>query len=198
MSLSIEQPCLTPTQLNALFDILTHNETFHEVRDLRFELPISRFGLPITPTEPGPSPFPLLQLVISKFVGRGILTESGWADWLAMVKRLCAANLSDSYDKGFLGLRKHSAAGFAASVESLARGVLARPPRDPQVNLARLNTKQYDRMKAEELEQAWDDTVQGMLYGDLLDRVFEAVKVSPDVDDVPPVTRAALDYFMIW
>lgn len=198
MASNEKDPSLTPTQLNALFDILTHTETFSEVRGLRYEAPVSCFGPPLTPLHAGTSPFPLLQLLMSKFIGQSLYSEAGWADWLAMVQRLCAANLSDSYDKAFLGLRKHAATGIAAALESVARGVLAGAPRDPHVKLALLNTKRYDKHSAEQLEQAWDDAVQGMLYGDLLDRVFDAVEASPDINDMPTVARTALDYFMIW
>lgn len=190
---------LTATQLNALFDILTHTEAFREVRDMRYESNIAQFGPPFTPLHQGAKPaFPLLQLVVSKFVGAGLFTEQGWADQCSLLQRLCSANLSESYDKGFMGLRKNAAAGLAAGAESVARGVLAGVPRDPDLKLALLNTRQYDQGNAQQLEQAWDEAVQGMLYGDLLDRVFDAVKVSSDLDDVPQVARAALEYFMIW
>lgn len=194
---SNNEAALTAPQLNALFDILTHNETFHEIREMRYEANVARFGPPFTPPQQGPSPFPMLQLMASKFIGRSVFTEQGWADLLTMAQRLCTANLSDSYDKGTMGLRKQGAAGMSSGLESVARGVLAGAPRNPNVNFATLNTKQYDRKNAAHLEQAWEDAVQGMLYGDLLDRVFEAVQKSPDLDDVPPVARAALDYLMV-
>lgn len=189
------QATLTTPQLNALFDILTHTETFTEVRDLRHESAVPRFGLPFT-TTPSPSPFPLLQLIASKFIGRSILSDEGWAAIVSLVQRLCAANLSDSYDKGFVGLRKNAATGLAATAESLVRGVLAGAPRRDGAGLP-TESRAYDHRSAEQLEMAWDDAVQGMVYGDLLERVFNAVKASPDLERVPAVGRGALEYFII-
>lgn len=189
---------LTPVQLEALFDILTHTEAFNEIRDMRYEQNIGNFGPPFTPLQNGAQPaFPLLQLIVSKFIESGLYTEQGWADMCTMLQRLCAANLSDSYDKGFLGLRKNAAAGLSAGVETIARAVLAGIPRDPAVNLETLSTKQYDRSSSQQLEQAFLDAAQGILYGDLLDRLFQAAKASPNVDDLPPVAKAALDFLLV-
>lgn len=198
-----QQLSLTPAELEALFDILTHAETFHEIRDLRYEANVARFGPPATPLaqNPGLSAFPLLQKIVSTVVSPGFLTPEGWQNLLSLIQRLGVANLSDSYDKGFLGLRKTAATGLAANLESVARGFLAGRPRNPSVDLAALHEKtsqMYDRGDAEQLEKAWDDTVQGMLYGDLLDRIFDTVEATPELDAVPPVARAALDYFLMW
>lgn len=189
---------LDPVQLNALFEILTHAESFSEVRDARNEADIANFGPPVTPAIRGVAPaFPVAQLVMSKFVGQGLFSDAGWADHCTMIQRLCAANLSDSYDKGFFGLRKNFATGLASGLESVVRGVLAGVPRDPNVNLEQLATKKYDIKDAGQLMQAWDDAVQGFLYGDLADRVFRVIEKTSDMDALPPVATAALEYVLI-
>lgn len=193
-----QEQSLTPFQLEALFNILTHAQSSSEVRDLRYETLMPQFGPPVTPALVGPSAFPLMQNITNTFVPPNILSESGWRNQLTMFQRLGAANLSDSYDKGFFGLRKNAAAGLSTLLESLARGLLAGLPRNPNVDLATLHTKPYNKQDAKQLEQAWDDAVQGMVYGGLLDQVFDAVKASPELDFVPPVATAALDYYLIW
>lgn len=189
---------LNPVQLNALFEILTHAECFSEVRDARNENDIANFGPPMTAAIRGvPPAFPVVQFIVSKFVGKGLFSDAGWADQCAMVQRLCAANLSDSYDKGFFGLRKNFATGLSSGLESVARGVLAGAPRDPKVDLGQLATKKYDTKDAGQLIQAWDDAVQGFLYGDLADRVFRTLEKTSDLDALPPVATATLEYVMI-
>lgn len=193
-----QQLSLTPAELEALFNILTHAQTFAEVRDLRYEQNLSRFGPPITPAGAGPTPFPLLQQLTAAILSPTLFTPQGWADQIMLGQRLASANLSDSYDKGFVGLRKDAATGWSAGLESVVRGLLVGRARDPSVDLATLHTQTYNRNDARALEHAWDDCVQGLLYGDLLDRLFDAVKTTPELDDVPPVARAALDYFLVW
>lgn len=188
---------LTPVQLNALFDILTHAETFNEIRDMRFENNIGNFGPPFTPLTGTQSALPLLQLICSSFLDASLYTEQGWADMSTMLQRLCAANLSDSYDKGFMGLRKNASAGISAGVETIARAVLAGVPKNPDVNLESLATKQYDRTNGEQLETAFQDATQGILYGDLLDRLFKAAKASGNIEDLPSVAKAALDFGLV-
>lgn len=192
------QPGLTPAELEALFNILTHAQTWDEVRDLRYEQNLAKFGPPFTPANGGASPFPLLQQLTATMLSPTLFTPEGWAGQMALGQRLAAVNLSDSYDKGFVGLRKEAATGWAAGLESVLRGLLVGRARDPTVDLATLHTKTYDRSDAKAVEQAWDDCVQGLLYGDLLDRLFDNVKTSASLDDVPPVARAALDYLMVW
>lgn len=193
-----QQLPLTPAELEALLNILTHSQTFDEVRGLRYEANMGRFGPPATPASAGPTPFPLLQQLTANVVSPNLFTPQGWANQMSLGQRLAAANLSDSYDKGFVGMRKDMATGLAATVESVTRGFLVGRSRDPSVNLATLKNQTYDRSDASVLEHAWDDAVQGMMYGDLLDRVFDCVKQTPELDDVPPVCKAALDYFLVW
>lgn len=193
-----QQLSLTPAELEALFNILTHFQTFDEFRNLRYEDNMSRFGPPATPASGGPTPFPLLQQLTSAVVSPTLFTPEGWAAQIGLGARLASANLSDSYDKGFSGLRKNASTGMSAGLESVARGFLVGRSRDPAVNLATLKNEKYDRSDARSLEHAWDDCVQGLMYGDLLDRIFDAVKATPELDDVPPVAKAALDYFLVW
>lgn len=195
---SQQQLPLDPAELEALLNILTHTQIFDEVRDLRYEANMGRFGPPATPASASPTPFPLLQQVIAAVISPTLFTPEGWANQISLGQRVAAANLSDSYDKGFVGMRKDAATGLAATLESVARGFLVGRSRDPSVNLATLKSQKYERSDARALEHAWNDAVQGMMYSDLLDRVFDCVKQTPELDDVPPVCRAALDYFLVW
>lgn len=188
---------LTPAELEALFNILTHYQTFEEIRGFRYEANVPQFGVPFT-TGGGPSQFPLLQKMMGSVVSPTLFTPEGWQNQVLLMQRMAAANLSDSYDKGFVGLRKEMATGLAATLESVTRGFLAGRRQDPSINLASLSTQAYDTTDAAQLEKGWEHTVQGLMYGDLLDRVFDAVKASPELSDVPPVMRAALNYFQIW
>lgn len=193
-----QQLSLSPAELEALFNILTHAQVFDEVRNLRYEDNMGRFGPPLTSASAGATPFPLIQRIAAVVVSPTLYSAEGWADLLQLGQRLCAANLSDSYDKGYVGLRKNAATGLAAILESVARGFLVGQGRDSSVNLATLKDQKYNRSDAKDLEKGWEDAVQGMLYGDLLDRVFDQVKTTPELGDLPPVAKTALDYLLIW
>jgi hypothetical protein len=131
---------------------------------------------------------------MSEFVAREFLSEETWTVFTGVWERLAAINLSESYEKGTMGLRKSGSTAASASLESIVRGVLAGAPR---VQDYQSTNKSYNRGDARQLEQAWDDAVQEMVYGDLLSRIFAMIKKSGDIQDLPPVAIAALDYMII-
>ena len=58
---------LTPEQTNALFDILTHRETYAEIEDFKVPGAIHKYGPPFQ-DDKSTSTSPVLQLLLSKFV----------------------------------------------------------------------------------------------------------------------------------
>ncbi|KAH8901469.1 hypothetical protein GQ53DRAFT_611250, partial [Thozetella sp. PMI_491] len=186
---------LDPVQLQALLDVLTHYQSYAEFQHLRNPDAVKCFGPPFTgSTGGGPTPYPVLQLLAEKFMQRELLSDSMWSNMAAALQRLSAANLSDSYDKGIMGLRKSGATAMSAMVESLARGVLAGKARADHPRQA---GGRYNHSKADDLERAWDDAVDGMMHGNLLDEVFDSVIKSGNIDDLPPVARAALELVIV-
>jgi hypothetical protein len=195
MPSAVSSLSLQPEQLYALYNILTHHETYAEVQDFKYEDSVGNFGLPLTMTTGGgPTPYPVLQMLAEKLWDRSILSDSLWANITAMLQRLAAANLSDSYDKGFMGLRKSAATAWSASLESVIRGMLSGKP---STGAEKPVFRAYNHSKASDVEQAWEDAVQGMLYGDLLDRIFGSVAASPDMNDIPTEARAALELVIV-
>lgn len=185
---------LEAAELEALLEVLTHHATFAEIQDMKYENLVENFGPPLTSfNESKPTAFPLFQGITEKFVPRDALTEEAWTSLAGLWQRLAAINLSDSYDKGIMGLRKSGATAASASVESIVRGALTGAPKRGLSSEKRT----YDRKDAQHLEQAWDDAVEEMVYGDLLSRVVESIKTSPNIEDIPPVASAALDLLII-
>ncbi|KAM4066359.1 PX-associated domain-containing protein [Hirsutella rhossiliensis] len=219
-----EEP-LTPGQLDVLLDILTHHETYAQIEDCKQSELVARWGYPFADAKGGaalaPSleqlsldddngrglkrmemPSPLLQTMLVQFVlplpGVRNLPGEWWSVRAhGLVKRLADAELSESYDKGALGTRKTLATGTGAVLEMVARGVLGGLPRGPAPAVGRGLDGHYDHGRAEDLERAWDDIVQGLVYGDVVDSLFDHLAKTPDVEGHSPAAGASVDYIVM-
>ena len=171
---------LTATQSAALLDILTHHEVYAEIEEFKSPGAIKRYGPPFQ-DDKSKSATPVLQALVSKFVLklpglRDIKTEF-WTTQIAnLIQDLSQAELSESYDKGILGVRKTLATAISALVEYPARGSLGGfPKRDFE------RSAQYDVSNADDVMKAWQDSLQAMIYGDLID---ELIKRAGETDDL--------------
>ncbi|KAG5961184.1 hypothetical protein E4U58_004381 [Claviceps cyperi] len=265
---------LSPAQTTALFDILTHHETYREITAFRFPNAITRFGYPFEEdaatstagTGVGASAktaglglcgldgggardfdvdredqnknrqqrsqsqkdhkdqqnhrnqsrepsAPLLQSLLTRLLlpmpGLSDLPPAFWTSRLqTLLARLGQANLSESYDKGALGTRKVLATGCSALLEMLARGLLGGLPcgegtsRDEGLGLgsgpgteagvkADENEKQYDLNKADDLERAWGNVLQELVYGDMADQLFDHFGRGDDLETLSPMVEAS-------
>ena len=187
---------LSPAQAHALFDILTHAETYAEIQQFRSPSAINNYGPPFQ--APGTtSSSPLLATMLRKFVlnlpALRDISPSFWTDKVRpIIERFGSAELSESYDKGAIGARKTLATAVSAILEHPARGYLGgirrrEIPRD----------QEWDLEKPEDVLLAWDCFVQDMVYGDRIDELFENAARTDKLEDHPPLVKAAHRYILV-
>ncbi|KAF4458189.1 hypothetical protein F53441_40 [Fusarium austroafricanum] len=241
---------LAPEQVHALFDILTHHETYAEIQGFKYPDAVTGYGYPFTRTtvepqttqsappstgwrswagtpsnsrpgtpKPGaakdvkesvsdgdddkePSTSPILQTMLSRFVlklpGVRDLPREFWSVRVqGLLVRLGEAELSESYDKGALGTRKVLATGSSGLVEMISRGVLGGVKRTNRPEKSSDKKVEYDRTKAADLVKAWDDVVEGLVYGGLADEMFDHFSKTSDLESHSHVIGAAAEYAII-
>jgi hypothetical protein len=193
----MSSPTLSPAQVHALFDILTHYETYAEIQNFQWPQAIHEYGPPFKMAPDATPTSPLLQILLNKFVmklpGLKSMSKDFWDVKIAtIVEKLGAAELSQSYDKGTLGTRKTLATAVSAVLEYVARGTLGGYPKH-DVDKER----EYDLTKAEDILQGWDDFVQQIIYGDMIDELLEKVKQTDNLKDQPTVVQAAHEYINV-
>jgi hypothetical protein len=253
---------LTPEQTHALFDILTHHETYAEIEGFKSPQAVTSYGFPFatitvavppqqsgwktwssTPVSPatsrpvtprartpvsffrstakskaletegetqnednsGPSTSPLLQMLLSNFViglpGMKDLPRDFWSVRIqGLLVRFGEADLSESYDKGAMGTRKMLSTGSSGLIEMVARGALGGvkrkyPPKTKDGDV-KTNNK-YDLAKAEDITRAWDDIIEDLVYGDLVDKMFDYFGETDDLEAYSPAIKAAAQYAII-
>ena len=119
---------LSSEQSDALFDLLTHRATYQEIEDFKFPGAIYKYGPPFQ-DDTKTSSSPILQMLLSKFVlklpGLRDVSPEFWTVRVEdLIQELAQAELSESYDKGLLGIRKTLATAISALIEYPARGCL--------------------------------------------------------------------------
>ena len=188
---------LSPAQLHALYDILTHHQSYEEIAALKSPKTIANFGSPLQDNATELPSSPLIQALLKRFV----LVLPGLRDvpptfWHQRVEPLFAAladsDLSESYDKGSIGTRRTLATASAAMLEYCARGSLGGYPKR-EVS----GDRNYDANNPEDVYQAWDDFLQQIVYGDLLDRMFEKVATTDQLTDHEPLVQATHEYVFV-
>ncbi|KAL9024788.1 MAG: hypothetical protein Q9196_006258 [Gyalolechia fulgens] len=188
---------LSSTQLHALFDILTSHVTLTEIESLKLSKTVAAFGPPLQPSLNDESSSPLLLVLLQSFVldlpGLRAVTPHFWTDSIRqLATALDDANLSESYDKGSIGIRRTLSTATASIVESVARGRLGGYPRQPVKENAN-----YDQADPEHVIRAWDDFLQRIIYGDLLDKMFTKTATTDKLADHESVVQAAHQYALI-
>jgi hypothetical protein len=198
---------LTSAQLHALFDILTHYETYAEVERFKEPVTISEYGYPFARRTPEPDGAPsyaavptapllagVLRGILLPFPGVRDLPAEFWhVRFQGVLQKLSEAELSESYDKGVLGTRKTLATAASAIHETVSRGILGGVADGPSRNLH----GEYDRSKAENLVRAWDDVVHELVHGSLVDEIFACAAEKPNLEEHSPGVRAAADYIIL-
>jgi hypothetical protein len=188
---------LSPQRAHALFDLLTHHETYFECT--RFNSPdaIDDYGPPFDSKDSGPSTSPILQTLNYRFVltlpGFRNVSAKFWQNIQQLMKKLAAANLSESYDHGGLGLRRSLATGCAALLEYPARGCFGGLKKD----LSNANRTDYDYNDPDDISEAWSDFLQQVVYADTIDRLFEAVAATDSLSEHEPMVQAAHEYILV-
>lgn len=187
---------LTPEQSAALFDILSHHETYAEIEDFKIPGAIHKYGPPFQ-DDTSTTMSPVLQMLLSKFVlklpGLRDVSPEFWKVQVAdMIQELSEAELSESYDKGVLGIRKTLATAISALIEYPARGCLGGfPQRDFQ------RSKKYDASSPEDVLQSWQDCLQAIIYGDLLDEIFDKTAETDDLTQHDTLVQGMHEYIIV-
>jgi hypothetical protein len=198
---------LTPSQLHALFDILTHHETYAEVESFKHPGTISEYGYPFARRSPDSTSAPsyaahsaapllagVLRSIVLPFPGVRDLPPPFWhVRFQGILEKLAEAELSESYDKGVLGTRKTLATAASAIHEAVSRGYLGGVENRPNRNLH----GEYDRSKAQDLVRAWDDGVQELVYGNLIQELFTCAAEKQSLEEHSPGVQAAADYIIL-
>ncbi|KAL8792218.1 MAG: hypothetical protein Q9195_005174 [Heterodermia aff. obscurata] len=188
---------ISSTRLYALFDILTHHEAYSETQSLKDLNTITHFGHPLQDKSDQPSA-PLIQALIERF----LVVLPGLRDvpkdfWQSRIKELFSAlaraDLSESYDKGSIGIRKTLATACAAIVEFCARGSLGGYRRREPTKAKQT----YDLANPEDVAKAWDDFLQQIVYGDFIDRFFAKAATTDQLTDHEPLFQATHEYMLI-
>ncbi|KAK4508633.1 hypothetical protein PRZ48_002372 [Zasmidium cellare] len=187
---------LTPEQSRALFDILTHHETYKEIQDFKFPGAIYSYGPPFQ-DDVNSSQSPILQSLLAKFIlklpGLRDVSEDFWRGRVEnLIQDLADAELSESYDKGILGIRKTLATAIAALIEYPARGALGGFPKQPIDH-----DRKYDVSNPDDILQSWRDCIQEIVYGDLIDLLFAKAAETDNLDTHPPVVQAMHEFLVV-
>ncbi|EXJ54384.1 hypothetical protein A1O7_09723 [Cladophialophora yegresii CBS 114405] len=187
---------LSPSQTAALLDILTHYDTYAQIREFRRPGSLARYGPPFTAHKDTPSSSPALQALVSRYLlnlpGLNNLPEKWWTvQCHDIIENLEKANLSESYDKGVIGSRKTLATAISALIEYPVRGTFAGFPRIKD------HDEHYDLTNAEDLRRAFRDFLQESVYGDILDRMVEKTATTDNLGDHPQLTKAVHEFVLV-
>ena len=190
---------LTVSQAYALFDILTHHQAHEEVNALGDPNTIAKFGIPLkdqnaSAEEPSA---PLIQILIRWFIldlpGLRDVSPDFWHRKIhQLFSALAAADLSESYDKGSIGIRKTLATAIAAMMEYCARGTLGGFVKG-HVDEA----KNYDHTNVDDIVVAWDAFLQQLVHGDLLKRMFDKAEQTDKLIDHESLVQATHEYIFV-
>lgn len=190
---------LSPAQTHALFDVLIHHQLYAEIEAFKYPNAIDQYGFPFRKADGVQTTAPLLQNMLNKFVLRlpGVrnVVLNFWQDKVrALVAKLGEAELSESYDKGAIGARKALATAISSLLEYVARGMLGGyPMRGAKVG----QRKEYDTSVPEDILEAWDDGMRELIYGNLLDELFDTVAVTGKLEEHSSVVKAAHEYILL-
>lgn len=190
---------LTSAQTHALFDILIHHQIYSEIEAFKYPNAIEQYGYPFRKADGVQTTSPLLQNMLNKFAlrlpGLKNVALDFWQDKVrVLVQKLGEAELSESYDKGAIGARKALATAISSLLEYVARGMLGGYPVAKRKETCK---KEYDTNKPEDILQAWDDGMRELIYGDLLDELFEKVAESDKLEQHSSMVQAAHEYILL-
>ncbi|KXL48420.1 MAG: hypothetical protein FE78DRAFT_105195 [Acidomyces sp. 'richmondensis'] len=191
-----EKDALTAEQSHALFDILIHRQTYQEIEDFKYPGAIHQYGPPFQ-DDIHVSKYPILQTLLSKFAlklpGLRDVSSDFWKTRVEdLIQELAEAELSESYDKGVLGIRKTLATAISALIEYPARGCIAGVPKnlpDPK--------KHYDITNPNHVLQSWRDALQLLVYGDLVDELFAKAAETDDLTKHSSIVQALHEFIIV-
>jgi hypothetical protein len=185
-------------QISALFDILSHAEVYNEIRDFREQGTLAKYGPPFGNLDGELSTSPSLQTLVSKFVltlpGLRDVSKAFWQEHVyAIIEDFEKAELSDSFDKGNLGIRKTLATAASALIEYPVRGVFG----GLEKLVGRDGYYEYDMTNSEELSKGFRDFVHQAVYGDVIDDLMAKAAETEKLSEHLPIVQAAHEYILV-
>lgn len=187
---------LTPAQSSVLLDILTHYDTYAEIREFRKPGALDQYGPPFTKENKKPSTAPALQALVSKFLlDLPGLKEVPEAFWKVQVRQLIEglekANLSESYDKGVVGSRKTLSTAISALLEYPVRGTFGGFAEVDDDN------HEYDLQSAEDLARAFRNFVDQCIYGTVLEDLANKAAATDKLDEHGKLIKAVHEFVLV-
>lgn len=189
---------LTPAQSAALFDVLTHCETYREIEDFKQPGAIHKYGPPFQ-DDKSKTTSPILQTLISKFIlplpGLRDVSTDFWKVRISdIIDELSQAELSESFDKGILGIRKTLATAISALIEYPARACLGGLP---EAKEKKSESRQYDVKNPDDVLQAWQDCLQALVYGNLIDELFAKAAETDDLSKHDTLVQGMHEFVLV-
>lgn len=187
---------LTTAQSAALLDILTHYNTYAEIRDFRHPGSLKQYGPPFKSSSGQESTSPALQTLVSKFVlslpAIKDLSDDFWENkCFDIIENLEKSNLSESYDKGVIGSRKTLATAISALIEYPVRGVYGGFTKTQDLDHS------YDLTDADDLNRSFRDFMNECVYGNALDDLVKKIVETDNLDEHEPLTRAVHEFLLV-
>ena len=187
---------LTPDQSYALFDILSHAETYQEIRDFRHPGSLKDYGPPFDTPSQKISSAPGLQALVSRFLSRlpGLkdVPDDFWKVQIAtIIDDFEKVNLSESYDKGILGSRKTVSTALSALIEYPLRGTFG------GFQQLKNYEKNYDLSKAEDLSRAFRDFLNETVYGGIIEETVLKASETDQLTDHDPILQAMHEFVLV-
>ena len=181
-----------------MFDILTHHEAYAEILSLKDPHSISNFGVPLQSTNNQNSSSPLIQILLKCFILvlpglRDVPTEFWTRNIEGLVTALDDATLSESYDKGSVGIRKTLSTAIASMVEYVARGCIGGYPKASSGR----KSGEYDISKPDDVISAWDELLKQIIYEERLDKMFAKTTETDKLSDHESLVQAAHEYALV-
>ncbi|KAK5950284.1 hypothetical protein OHC33_008753 [Knufia fluminis] len=187
---------LTPAQSSALLDILTHYETYAEIREFRRSGVLDHYGPPFTKEAKTPSPTPALQALVSRFLldipGLRDVPEDFWTVQIHnIIEAMQEANLSESYDKGTVGSRRTLSTAVSSLIEYPVRGTFGGFAEidDPNDN--------YDLQSADDLSRGFRNFVDQCIYGTVLDDLVKKAAETDKLEEHGKLIKAVHEFVLV-
>ena len=111
----------------------------------------------------------------------------------SIIDDLATAELSESYDKGGMGIRKTLTTAISAFIEYIGRGTFGGFASESFTR----PEKKYDASKADDVEAAWHDFLQNVVYGSQLDEVFQKASETDKLEDHSELLQGTHEYIVI-
>lgn len=187
---------LSATQSAALLDILTHYETYSEIREFRKPGALNHYGPPFTAESKTNSTSPALQTLVSRFAldlpGLKDVPEDFWKVQIhEIIEALEKANLSESYDKGSVGSRKTLATAVSALIEYPVRGTFGgfAEVDDPD--------DKYDLNSADDLSRGFRNFVDQCVYGSVLEDLVKKAAETDKLEEHSNSIKAVHEFVLV-